>query len=316
MGKRNNPPTKVWLCAVAVQESPPQHLVRLGCVAPGEPLSAAARRVLGEVVVEEAHFRGVTAVRSWSTPEAFNFALTVVLAAAALREADADTQLAGSEEWPAELLGLKEQVPDEASAILAAPCLAPVEDRFVGGGGGVFVDDPRLPLDVVVFLMLFNAQSEVLLVRESKPKCHGKWFPPAGHVEAGETLHEACARELVEETFLRLDHSTVRIVDIVYGAGRRYSPLHFVVVADAIAPGPLKSEADADAESIDAAWRSVPEVLAQLENAATAELYRNPEEVSYVLRTAVERHGRGCCLPLCSLPAATSGDPQALASCS
>ena len=29
---------------------------------------------------------------------------------------------------------------------------------------------------------------EVLLIQENKKSCHGKWYMPAGRVEAGETL--------------------------------------------------------------------------------------------------------------------------------
>jgi 8-oxo-dGTP pyrophosphatase MutT (NUDIX family) len=29
---------------------------------------------------------------------------------------------------------------------------------------------------------------EVLLMREAKEKCRGKWYMPAGHVEPGETI--------------------------------------------------------------------------------------------------------------------------------
>ncbi|PAV81313.1 hypothetical protein WR25_09314 [Diploscapter pachys] len=41
---------------------------------------------------------------------------------------------------------------------------------------------------------------EVLLIQENKKSCHGKWYMPAGRVEAGETLTEAVIREVKEET--------------------------------------------------------------------------------------------------------------------
>jgi len=45
-----------------------------------------------------------------------------------------------------------------------------------------------------------NGDFEVLLIQEAKQKCRGKWYMPAGHVEPGETIDEACRREMLEET--------------------------------------------------------------------------------------------------------------------
>ena len=35
---------------------------------------------------------------------------------------------------------------------------------------------------------------EVLLMREAKEKCRGKWYIPAGHVEPGETIEVIYAK--------------------------------------------------------------------------------------------------------------------------
>ncbi len=43
---------------------------------------------------------------------------------------------------------------------------------------------------------------QVLVVRRAKAPNKGLWSLPGGHVEAGESLHEALARELAEETGL------------------------------------------------------------------------------------------------------------------
>ncbi|CAD6196486.1 unnamed protein product [Caenorhabditis auriculariae] len=42
--------------------------------------------------------------------------------------------------------------------------------------------------------------AEVLLIQEAKKSCRGKWYVPAGRVEAGETLEESVKREVLEET--------------------------------------------------------------------------------------------------------------------
>ncbi|CCV12686.1 NUDIX hydrolase [Mesorhizobium sp. STM 4661] len=45
----------------------------------------------------------------------------------------------------------------------------------------------------------------VLLVKRARPPSQGLYAFPGGKVEAGETLEEAAARELLEETSLRAD---------------------------------------------------------------------------------------------------------------
>lgn len=40
----------------------------------------------------------------------------------------------------------------------------------------------------------------MLLIQEAKKSCRGKWYMPAGRVEAGETIEEAVVREVKEET--------------------------------------------------------------------------------------------------------------------
>lgn len=51
-----------------------------------------------------------------------------------------------------------------------------------------------------VAVFVFDAQDRVLLIRRAKEPAAGKWAPPGGFVDAGETLEEAAAREVFEET--------------------------------------------------------------------------------------------------------------------
>ncbi|MDA1000384.1 MAG: NUDIX hydrolase [bacterium] len=46
---------------------------------------------------------------------------------------------------------------------------------------------------------------EVLLVRRGKPPRAGQWSLPGGAVETGESLEEACRREILEETGLSIE---------------------------------------------------------------------------------------------------------------
>ncbi|KHJ91846.1 hydrolase, NUDIX family [Oesophagostomum dentatum] len=48
-------------------------------------------------------------------------------------------------------------------------------------------------------------ETEVLLIQEAKKTCYGKWYMPAGRVEAGETLENAVKREVREESGYECD---------------------------------------------------------------------------------------------------------------
>ena len=55
---------------------------------------------------------------------------------------------------------------------------------------------PALATDCVVF----DAQGRVLLIRRGNPPFKGKYALPGGFVDVGETVEDACRRELMEET--------------------------------------------------------------------------------------------------------------------
>ena len=47
---------------------------------------------------------------------------------------------------------------------------------------------------------IIEKDNKILMVKEAKKKCYGKWNVPAGHLEDGETIFEGAIREILEET--------------------------------------------------------------------------------------------------------------------
>ena len=101
---------------------------------------------------------------------------------------------------------------------------------------------------------------KLLFIRHRKPPLAGRWLPPGGHVDPGETPEEAAVREVLEETGQR-----VVLLDLASGFPRHVGPrvtrllgpmlvqiedlgdhrhLDFVYVAVCPEPGPLVEEAD------------------------------------------------------------------------
>ncbi|EDW80927.1 uncharacterized protein Dwil_GK11300 [Drosophila willistoni] len=107
----------------------------------------------------------------------------------------------------------------------------------------------------IVACVLINDHDEVLMIEEAKQSCTGKWYLPAGRMERGESIIEAAAREVFEETGLNAELTTLLAVESAGGSWFRF------VLTGRITGGRLKTPAEADAESIQARWmRDLKEV--------------------------------------------------------
>ncbi|XP_033926436.1 8-oxo-dGDP phosphatase NUDT18 [Melopsittacus undulatus] len=156
-------------------------------------------------------------------------------------------------------------------------------DAVLDGGGwevGSSFEDPPQPTSpirlgknvcYVVLAVLFNEEDRVLLVQEAKPECHGKWYLPAGRMEPGESIVAAMRREVKEESGLECEPLTLLALE-----ERGPAWIRFVFLARPTG-GALKTEAEADAESLQAAWWAgdpralplrAPDILPLLELAA------------------------------------------------
>lgn len=113
-------------------------------------------------------------------------------------------------------------------------------------------------VDLVAFTV-DEGQLKVLLIERGKPPYAGRWALPGGHLEPGEDLDEAAARELVEETGLDLDRAHVEQLR-TYGAPDRDPRGRVVTVCYlAFVPGAATPTAGDDAQA--AAWMPVSPIL-------------------------------------------------------
>jgi ADP-ribose pyrophosphatase YjhB (NUDIX family) len=68
---------------------------------------------------------------------------------------------------------------------------------------------PQMTPKIAVNAVVFNEKQEVLLAKRTD---NGLWCIPGGHVDLGETLAQACLRELKEETGLAAE--IVRLIGV------------------------------------------------------------------------------------------------------
>ena len=73
--------------------------------------------------------------------------------------------------------------------------------------------------------IVFNKHKQILLIQRNQPPAMGRWSIPGGKLEAGESLVEACRREINEETGLDTE-----IKNIVAVVERRVEGFHYVII--------------------------------------------------------------------------------------
>ena len=114
--------------------------------------------------------------------------------------------------------------------------MRPYPERPVVGVGAVVLDGGR-----------------VLLIKRGHAPLKGQWSLPGGGVEIGETLEQAIAREVIEETGLTVEVGPmVEVLDRISRDADGRVEHHFVLVDFVCRPsgGVLRGASDAE----DAAW--------------------------------------------------------------
>jgi 8-oxo-dGTP diphosphatase len=118
----------------------------------------------------------------------------------------------------------------------------PYPDRPVVGVGAVVLDG-----------------AQVLLIKRGHAPLKGQWSLPGGGVEIGETLEQAIAREVLEETGLTIEVGPmVEVIDRISRDADGRVEHHFVLVDFVCRPrgGVLRGASDAE----DAAWVSLADL--------------------------------------------------------
>ena len=109
---------------------------------------------------------------------------------------------------------------------------------------------PKLGNSVVYIAaaVLFNDNDEVLMMQEAKSRYAGQWYLPAGRVDPNEQIIDAVKREVLEETGLDFEPTTLVQVESSQGNWYRFT------FTGQIVGGKIKTVAMADKESLQARW--------------------------------------------------------------
>ncbi len=114
--------------------------------------------------------------------------------------------------------------------------------------------DPQFTIAVLV---LIQQDHNFLLIQESKEQCRNKWFLPGGRAAAGESILDAAAREVREETGILAELTGLLYVDQLVGAAGNTNRIRFVFSGKAVSGTPKQAE---DEHSIRAGWFSESEI--------------------------------------------------------
>ena len=91
---------------------------------------------------------------------------------------------------------------------------------------------------------------KVLLVQRAKPPV-GIWAFPGGHVEAGERLEDAAARELAEETGMTASfRGLLGLYDVIRRDANGLLSVHYVIASYVGIAGPEEPVAASDAAAV------------------------------------------------------------------
>ena len=117
-----------------------------------------------------------------------------------------------------------------------------------------YPDGPVIGVGVIVF-----RDEDVLLIRRGKPPNKGSLSLPGGGQDLGETVREAAAREVMEETGLEVEVThLVDVVDVIRGDTAGRTKYHYTLVD--FAAGWRSGDPIAGYDAEEAIWVPIAEV--------------------------------------------------------
>ncbi|MFE2174407.1 NUDIX domain-containing protein [Kitasatospora sp. NPDC059462] len=117
----------------------------------------------------------------------------------------------------------------------------------------------RYTADVVAIAQ----DGRVLLIERGWPPFAGAWALPGGHVDPGETSRNAAARELAEETGVRVDAADLLQLGVWDEPGRDPRGRYVTAAYLAVVPASTPAAAGDDARTARWwPWNELPELLA------------------------------------------------------
>jgi ADP-ribose pyrophosphatase YjhB (NUDIX family) len=93
---------------------------------------------------------------------------------------------------------------------------------------------PHIGVGITVVIFRDDTQTDVLLVQRGKEPAKGRWALPGGSIEWGESIAQAAAREVLEETGVRVkvpDEAAFTALDVISRPEEGAPGYHYVLVA-------------------------------------------------------------------------------------
>ena len=140
---------------------------------------------------------------------------------------------------------------------------------------------------VGVGAVLFDDKGRILLVQRGHEPGRGKWSIPGGLVEPGESLLEAAARELEEETGIKASPRGIIGIAEYLECGKSGEYRYHYVIVDVLFGKPVRGTLSASSDAVGAGFFPVDQALSKLELTRTTRKFL--EEISAAGLADVER---------------------------
>ena len=148
---------------------------------------------------------------------------------------------------------LQNLIPEECGGDTAVDTEPETSPKNENGSGQVL--ELGRSVCYIVGAVLIN-EGRVVLIKEAKPSCRGKWYFPAGRLDPNESLVEGVKREVLEETGFEFEPTSLVCVDTL----PLYDKWFRFTFVGRITGGKLKTLAEQDKESMEANWFTKDEI--------------------------------------------------------